>query len=427
MSEKVQGKHLISMLSNGRLTVTKVSPCGSLYAKKRTSGVIVFYWRYTHADYSQLVEIGTYDSSAPPKSVSKTNLGFSITAAIRAAETLAQAHQENKSQGGYTAVKKSETLKKEILLESSDQGSQLTLEKLLMAYCAYLEKNEKKSHKDARNIFKKDVIRAWPTIAALPANEITSEQIADMLRLVHENGHARTSNKLRSYMRAAYQVAKSAKNKASIPALFKSFKVTNNPVADTEPDTGANQSDRNPLTVVEMQTYWNCIKSLSGLKGSVLRLHLLTGGLRIEQLVNLKTSNSNDNTITLYDIKGRAGKALSRPYITPLIPCAALDLKNCEPEGTFAISTDRGITHLSAITLSKWSRIAVGSKIPNFTAKRIRSGVETLLAKQKFSKDLRGRLQSHGISGVQDKHYDGHDYVDEKREMLEALFKTLCE
>jgi hypothetical protein len=68
---------------------------------------------------------------------------------------------------------------------------------------------------------------------------------------------------------------------------------------------------------------------------------------------------------------------------------------------------------------------AVGDHIVNFNAKRIRSGVETLLAKYKFSENLRGRLQSHGVSGVQSRHYDGHDYMDEKREMLEKLHELL--
>ena len=62
---------------------------------------------------------------------------------------------------------------------------------------------------------------------------------------------------------------------------------------------------------------------------------------------------------------------------------------------------------------------------PDFRAKRVRSGVETLLASARISSDIRGRLQSHGISGVQARHYDGHDYVEEKRQALETLFRLL--
>ncbi len=48
-----------------------------------------------------------------------------------------------------------------------------------------------------------------------------------------------------------------------------------------------------------------------------------------------------------------------------------------------------------------------------------------MLALGRVSTDIRGRLQSHGISGVQARHYDGHDDMDEKREALETLFKLL--
>ena len=74
-------------------------------------------------------------------------------------------------------------------------------------------------------------------------------------------------------------------------------------------------------------------------------------------------------------------------------------------------------------TLSAWAVEASGQ--PDFRAKRVRSGVETLLASARISSDIRGRLQSHGISGVQARHYDGHDYVEEKRQALETLFRLL--
>ena len=48
-----------------------------------------------------------------------------------------------------------------------------------------------------------------------------------------------------------------------------------------------------------------------------------------------------------------------------------------------------------------------------------------MLAASGIDEKIRGRLQSHGVSGVQARHYDGHDYVDEKRHALETLFAIL--
>lgn len=303
------------------------------------------------------------------------------------------------------------------------EAEKYTLTMLLTAYCNHQQAQGRKSHADARSIFTLHVVEAWPEVAKLPANTVTSEQVADMMRRVIEAGKGRTANKLRSYVRAAYQVAKASRSKASIPVAFKAFNVKSNPASDTEPDESANKADKNPLSAEELRTYWQAIKPIDGFPGALLRLHLLTGGQRLEQLVNLLTQDATDDAITLYDGKGRPGKP-ARPHSIPLTHDAAVALIECEPAGQYALSTDSGRTHVSAATLSEWSMQA-GAGVEGFQTKRIRSGVETLLASARISADHRGRLQSHGISGVQARHYDGHDYMDEKRHALETLFNLL--
>jgi hypothetical protein len=43
-----------------------------------------------------------------------------------------------------------------------------------------------------------------------------------------------------------------------------------------------------------------------------------------------------------------------------------------------------------------------------------------MLAGMGISKDIRAQLQSHGLGGVQDRHYDRYEYMDEKRRALEG-------
>lgn len=423
-SGKTHGQTISALNIGATVTLEKIEPCGSLQARKQANGTVQFFWRYSLGTQSQRVAIGTYDSSAPPKSIIRTERGYSVAAAIREAQVHAQRHYENKDNGGYSKLIEIEGNQKLLAKFTTADRKKQTLQKLLVAYCDYLQKLGRSSHSDVRSIFQNHVFTPWSELSALPAADTTAEQIADMMRLVHEKGHARTSNKLRSYIHSAFQVAKSSKTKASIPASFKEFKISHNPASDTEPDTSANKADKNPLTHEEMLTYWNCIKSIRSFEGAVLRLHLLTGGLRIKQFVLLKNSFIRNNEITLFDTKGRPGSD-PRPYTTPLLPLSIQAFQDCKPNGDYALSTSDGRTHLAATTLSRWACNAVGDRIANFNAKRIRSGVETLLAKHKFSEDLRGRLQSHGISGVQNRHYDGHDYIDEKREMLQKLHEIL--
>lgn len=423
MTTKTSGQ-IINELSLGQfLKLGKVIPSGSLEARKMASGAVTFYWRVTINGKTAREVIGVYDPSAPPKTLTSSTRGYSINAAMRAAEALAAKHHANLENGGFAGVKAAEKEAKAKAVTAKLEAAQYTLQALLTDYCDHLEALGRVAHKDARSIFKLHVIEAWPKIAALPANLVTGEQIADMMRRVIELGKARTSNKLRSYIRAAYQTAKAARSKPSIPVRFKSYGVTHNPGADTEPDESANKADKRPLSAAELRTYWQAIKAVPGFRGAVLRLHLLTGGQRIEQLVNLRTVNVKADSITLFDGKGRPGKP-ARPHTVPLVPQAAVALLECHPQGTYAISTDKGTTHLSAISLSKWA-VESAHALPDFQCKRIRSGVETLLASARVSSDIRGRLQSHGISGVQARHYDGHDYLDEKRQALETLFRLL--
>jgi integrase len=423
-SGKTHGQTINALTVGTTTTLEKIEPCGSLQARKQTNGTVQFFWRYSQGTQSQRIAIGTYDSAAPPKSITRTERGYSIAAAIREAQVQAQRHFEHKDNGGYSKLLEVEATQKKQAKSASIDRSKLTLQKLLTAYCDYLQKLGRSSHSDVRSIFQNHVFATWSEQSALPAAEITAEQIADMMRLVHEKGHARTSNKLRSYIHSAFQVAKSSKTKASIPASFKEFKISYNPASDTEPDSSANKADKNPLSHEEMLIYWRHIKNIPDFKGAVLRLHLLTGGLRIKQLVLLKNSFILAYEMTLFDTKGRPGSE-PRPYTTPLLPLAMQALDDCKPNGTYALSTNGGHTPLAATTLSRWACNAVGDRVSDFNAKRIRSGVETLLSKHKFSEDLRGRLQSHGISGVQNRHYDGHDYMDEKREMLQKLHEIL--
>lgn len=447
MDSKTPGDIIKELGKGGFAKLARITPAGSLEARKLTIGTAL-YWRVTIGGKTDRVNIGLYDSSAPPLSLTPTAKGYSIQAAIRAAEALATAHKKNLKNGGHRGLVEAEAKAKRLASEAEAEAkrkaeavklaaAKYTLENLLTAYCDHLKKLGRKSHGDARSIFRIHVTEAWPKIAALPANQVTGEQVADMMRKVLESGKGRTANKLRSYLRAAYQMALAARSKPSIPLHFKAYRITSNPGAAAFPDESQNNPDKNPLTADEIRAYWQIIKPIPGFVGAVLRLHLLTGGQRIEQLVNLKTADITADSITLYDSKGRPGKA-PRPHTVPLIPLAAAALLECKPQGTYALSCDLdtprkngqprknggGDRHLAATTMSNWAA-AAAKTIPGFATKRIRSGVETLLASARISTEIRGRLQSHGITGVQARHYDGHDYMDEKRHALKTLATLL--
>lgn len=422
-ADSTTGQFINQLESGIFATLQKVKPSGSLQVRKQANRSVSFYWRYTIGTKSERVAIGLYDSSAPPKSVTQTTKGFSVAAAVRAAEELAVEHFQNKAVGGRPALIEARRTEDALRAAAQAHASRHTLSNLLDDYANHLQKLGRTSHREVRSIVKVHVTEPWPEIARLPASSVTIDHIIDMMRRTINLGKGRTSNKLRSYLRAAYQTAKTSRTKASIPEFFKAYQIVTNPVMDTEPDDAQNRADKNPLNVQDLRAYWRAIGSLAGFRGALLRLHLLTGGQRIEQLVKLKTSDISVDAIVLYDGKGRPGKA-ARAHAVPLLRLAAESLQMCQPKGEYALSTDGGETHVAATTLSGWAVKAAGD-IDGFRAKRIRSGVETLLSKQGVSQEIRGHLQSHGVSGVQRRHYDANDFIPEKRRALELLLAVL--
>ena len=432
---------IISSLSAGTFKkLCKVAPAGTLEARRQSSGAVLLYWRYSIGSYSERVPIGLYDSTAAPRSLMPTSRGYSLAAATRAAEAMAAEHYSHKAEGGRPALElaaqeakqraaQEAKLAQEASLKAAEAeaaAKQYTLAKLLLLYCDDQKRLGRSSHRDARCVFMNHAIKPWPEVSALPANKITSDHIADMMRRTIGLGQGRTANKLRAYMRSAFQRARAARSNGSIPEEFKLFAVTYNPAADTVPDESANRTDKFPLSKEEIRQYWKMIKTKTDLQGAILRLHLLTGGQRIEQLVNLLTTDIRSDHIILHDGKGRPGKT-PRNHAVPLIPIAAEALKSCgsRGQGIFALSTDGGITHVTASTLSRWAVKLAKPVIPTFQAKRIRSTVETLLSESGVNSEHRGWLQSHGITGVQNKHYNDYDYLKEKRDALETLYKLL--
>ena len=178
-----------------------------------------------------------------------------------------------------------------------------------------------------------------PELARTPAAQITPDQVLDMLRRLVEEGEGRTANKLRAYLRAAYQCAIDVRTTMSIPVTFKAFAVVFNPAAQTKRDPKYDRPDKRPLSADDLSAYWQAIRPLEGIKEVSLRLHLLTGGQRIEQRVRLRREHVQGQTIKILDAKGRPGQGGPRPHMLPLLKVAAADLAELDGKGEFALST----------------------------------------------------------------------------------------
>jgi hypothetical protein len=112
-------------------------------------------------------------------------------------------------------------------------------------------------------------------------------------------------------------------------------------------------------------------------------------------------------------------------HLLPKTGAIAKELRELPKDG-YLLSTDGGTTPMHPTSLTVWAaEVARSAGLQGFQLKRVRSGVETVLAEAGVSLHVRGLLQSHGIGGVQERHYDAHEYMAEKRAALDLLLARL--
>jgi len=299
-------------------------------------------------------------------------------------------------------------------------------------YVATLERRGKhRSALDAANLFKNHLNKK--AIADRPAKDVERGEITALLRELVEAGRGRQAGKLRSYLRAAYGLALRAEGDASAPAVLIAFRVAANPVADTRALSEFNKVRDRTLSDTELFAYWTQLANVPSepVRGA-LQLALLLGGQRIAQLLRLKRADIDLSAglLILRDPKGK--RVQPRVHELPITPQAKTILQALvdraaaiEPPSEW-VFTSNGTAPVDPSTLSgvvheiaKTMRKATESRAP-FMLADIRRTAETMLAGMRVSSDVRAQIQSHGLGGVQARHYDRHDYRDEKRRALTA-------
>jgi integrase len=141
----------------------------------------------------------------------------------------------------------------------------------------------------------------------------------------------------------------------------------------------------------------------------------------------------NSSTLLILDPKGKRTSGARRHYL-PMIKSVnelITSIFKSHRKGDYVFSTN-GVTAIKLETVSIAVKKILDSMIENretaypFQLRDVRRTCETMFAAEGISKEVRAQLQSHGLGGVQDRHYDRHDYMSERRDVLEILEKRLA-
>lgn len=323
---------------------------------------------------------------------------------------------------------------------ASKAAGDQTVAALTHWYVEHQRARGKQSAEDARYLFERYV--GATEFAALPARVLTRRQVTEILRRVVEAGHLRTAAKLRSYMRAAYALALGAETNSQAPSALLSFAVESNPVADTKAIQGASKARKVTLTDAELGEFMRMLAERRARAYdpalAAIELSVYLGGQRLQQVLRLAIGDVNDSegTVTIQDPKGRRDEP--RQHVLPLTASAAALLKKIlqyrQADWLFGDRKTRtspdtlagkGVAILRAAQAVVASTGRGATDRPKLEPRDLRRTAETMLSRLGVSRDVRAQLLSHGLGGVQARHYDQHDYMHEKRAALEAWERHL--
>lgn len=407
---------------------------GSLRARINKKGMPLYYFRYTNGDGAQVqipIEVAKFDESVDgvmgwQKALAKA---WDWHCYLKSGQRDLKEHLQRQEEA--EAARQAEESRQ--IEEAKRLAVSGSLEALCMGYVAHLERLGKASAKEARNLFKKHVFKAFPLLAASAANAITHKGINTVLAKLINDGKGRTAGKLRSYLRAAYAAATAAEYDPIIHPALHGFNLTANPVAAVPAKTLAryNKAGDRVLSESELRLLLAELKKQDTLAAEAVLLCLYLGGQRIAQTLRLTPADVDleEGTVTLYDPKG--ARQIARTHVLPLnTPARAIverqlaagkphlfahDQVPLRPEKLSAVVTAISDTLLEAKAI----------RVP-FHLKDVRRTAETLFARMGISSDVRAQLLSHGLGGVQQRHYNKHDYAHEKQAALDAWAAKLA-
>lgn len=396
-----------------------------MQARRLASGELAWYYRYSGPEGERVrLPLGT---------------GLTLAKARKLAGELSRRYQsgERDLRGALEAEQREaerEQAETEAAAEAAQARKRATLGRLLLAYVGNLERAGKASARSVERSLRLHVEDAWPKLWSKPAADVTDDDLLTVVAALANADKLREAAKVRSYLRAAYGAAIRARHDArALPAL-RELQIRHNPAADLAPIDGSTEARERALSLAELRAYWTRICALPDPDGALLRFHLLTGAQRVEQLARLTVDDLDGDTKTIRLRDGKGRRRQPRIHIVPLIPEAldALEAMAGGTHGPFLFTIGGGhsgaayynVQHRVRAVCEAMQEAGELDKGP-FTVGDIRRTVETRLAAEGVSLEVRAQLQSHGLGGVQAKHYDRHDYLDEKRGALETLHRVL--
>ncbi|NRP27356.1 site-specific tyrosine recombinase XerD [Marinobacterium sp. xm-d-420] len=403
---------VVKSLSIGKKRSEQVDPIGSLLVK-RTKQTTEFYYRLRKDGSDDLFKIGNYPST-PLVSARKQAHELAIKANNSIDLKYELAVEKDEAHAAYEADKANR-------IKTQALG---TLADLCRMYVTKLENEKKISAREVSNSFSRYLLSASPALAELKAKDVTSDQIAVLMRSLYSSGLTTAANRFRDSLHAAYNYGLKYDYDWSSSSNVR-FEIEFNPVSRVPKQKSFERQLDRALTAEELKVIWPATYvSMNDIYAALLRILICTG-LHPSELLRLQVGDVDLSKESLY-LKDPKNKNL--PNLVPLNSYAITELTQLmvdrdKAESLFPsrVLVPRSDSRQRASVLAnqvKKLRKYLGDSVEHFTARDIRRTVKTRMGEAGISKEIRDRLQNHATSDVSSKHYDRYDYWPEKYDAM---------
>ena len=416
------GKSKVESLGKGR---------GAIVFRKQgdtTTG----YYRYWKGKKSVFIKLGTYRPARAKKA------GFKLAELRGKARELATLREKISPQDlkeyldGQEADRQQKA--KEKKRQAEIEASKGTFEDLISTYIASLYRKKADSAKDTETSLKKNVLKAYPSIAKKKASDVTTDDIIQILKTILDRGNTTNYNRVRGFIQTAFNEGmKSDNDPRHLSSAGKRFSIPFNPVTPIPRHADFERVRDRVLENEEIRKAWQGINQgrpgYSPLYWLLIKLCFCLYGNRPKQLADCLWTNVDfqQRTLTFIDRKGKGAKAKKR--VVPLTANAEAVLREAyqysgSNPGPFYIRDKNPISvrNLSRFVqeYNDWLEQQAkdkGEPVPErWTAKDIRGTATRLFTDCRIPREQRYLLQSREDGSIESKHYDHDDRLPEKRD-----------
>ena len=416
-------------------------------ARVTPAGAITFFQHYRIDGKRRFYNLGRYPDTklADARYAAQKKVRDIVAQGRDPIEVEAEEHRER------------ERKKAEAERQQQAEARRGSIEQLIEAHVAKIAK--RRTHKYVHDV-DQTLRRFLPDdLRAQKVADIKPDQLADVIAVPIRAGHPVMANRLRSYLHAMFQTALKHDHDPANRDRPVTFGLEHNPVSAIPAQEGVEGARDRELSFDEVGRIWNALTDPacpgSPIMKAELRLQLLLAGMHFTEVGHARWSEINFMR-QIWDIPARrdgnlAGTKNGRPHVLPLCDTALAELQElhrltghtewlfpnvrdeaahrADPEVLIRPMAEASPSQFIRVTLRPWmdkrDKAEKREPLAKWVAANFRSTVKTRLGELGFNSEQRNRLQNHNQQGVAVQHYDRWDFLDEKREMLEAWERAI--